>query len=170
ATSLLGFVLPLQSFAATYQVTQVLSGDTLRVEDQRGNFMVRLIGIDAPKGPPDDQPFSERAKTHLASMVQNQMVEIYSYGFDDDGRMLGLVFANDRNINLEMVKAGFAEVDRGELTSSFDLGPYRDEEREAKAAKRGMWVLGNKYVSPRNWVETGDHSSGRNKIFDAEKR
>jgi endonuclease YncB( thermonuclease family) len=31
------------------------------------------------------------------------------------------------------------------------MAPYRKAEEEAKAAKRGMWVLGEKYVSPRDW-------------------
>ena len=55
------------------------------------------------------------------------------------------------NVNLEMVKAGLAEVYRGTPASGLDMGPYWKAEEEAKAAKRGMWELGDKYVSPREW-------------------
>jgi endonuclease YncB( thermonuclease family) len=75
-------------------------------------------------------------------------------GFDGDGRMLGEVFSEDRNINLEMVKAGLAEVYRGTPVAGLDLELYWKAEREAKAAKRGMWVQGDKYVSPGEWRRT----------------
>jgi endonuclease YncB( thermonuclease family) len=98
------------------------------------------------------QPFNQQSKKHLSSLVLNQTVEIKSYGFDVDGRMLGEVFLEDgKNVNIEMVKAGLAEVYRGKPASGLDMGAYWKAEEEAKAAKRGMWVLGDKYVSPREW-------------------
>jgi micrococcal nuclease len=38
---------------------------------------------------------------------------IKEYGTDRYGRILGLAFADGTNVNLEMVKAGLAEVYRG---------------------------------------------------------
>jgi micrococcal nuclease len=97
------------------------------------------------------QPFSQRATKHLAGLVLNQTVEVKPYGFDGDGRVLGEVFLEDRNINLEMVKAGLAEVYRGEPASGLDLEQYWKDEEDARKAKRGMWVQGDKYVSPMDW-------------------
>jgi endonuclease YncB( thermonuclease family) len=34
------------------------------------------------------------------------------------------------------------------------MEPYRKAEEEAKASNRGMWVLGDKYMSPREWSKT----------------
>jgi len=42
--------------------------------------------------------------------VLNKIVDITSYGNDRYGSTLGEVFQDDNNINLEMVKAGLAEV------------------------------------------------------------
>lgn len=47
--------------------------------------------------------------------------------------------------------AGLAEVYRGEFPRGFDPAEYRQAEKEAKQAMRGMWSLGDKYVSPKDW-------------------
>jgi micrococcal nuclease len=144
---------PCLLLAGQYQVTHVIDGDTIKVDDGTKKIIVRLIGIDAPETPKrknqTGQPFNQRSKKHLSILVLNQVVNITSYGFDGDGRMLGEVFAGDRNVNLEMVKAGFAETYRGTPASGLDMGLYWKAEEEAKAAKRGMWVQGDKYLSPR---------------------
>jgi endonuclease YncB( thermonuclease family) len=54
-------------------------------------------------------------------------------------------------VNLEMVKAGLAEVYRGRHAKGFNPKIYQDAESEAVKEKRGMWVLGDKYISPRDW-------------------
>ena len=74
-----------------------------------------------------------------------------SFGNDRYGRILGEIFLNGKNVNLEMVKAGLAEVYRGTPASGMSMGPYWEAEREAQKIKNGMWVQGDKYVSPREW-------------------
>jgi micrococcal nuclease len=61
------------------------------------------------------------------------------------------MFVGDKNMNLEMVKAGLAEVYRGRPAGGLDLGPYWTAEAEAKKAGFGMWSLGDKYISPKEW-------------------
>ena len=58
------------------------------------------------------------------------------------------------NVNLEMVKAGLAEVYRGTPAQGQDVGPYWQAENEVRKSGKGMWVLGDKYVSPREWRRT----------------
>jgi micrococcal nuclease len=146
---------PCQLLADQYQVTHVIDGDSIKVDYGTKKITVRLVGIDAPETPmrrnQTGQPFNQRSKKHLSSLVLNQVVDIKSYGFDGDGRMLGEVFGDDRNINIEMVKAGLAEVNRGTPASGLDMELYWKAEREAKVAKRGVWVQGDKYVSPMEW-------------------
>ena len=84
----------------------------------------------------------------------NKTVDVKSYGADRNGRTLGEVFLLDgKNVNIEMVQAGLAECYRGRPASGLDMGPYWKAEEEAKAAKRGMWELGDKYVSPEGVEE-----------------
>jgi micrococcal nuclease len=125
------------------------------LRDGTKDIRVRLVGIDAPevshrKHEPG-QPFGQQAKKHLAGLVLNKVIEIKEYGKDRYGRILGLVFLDSKNVNLEMVKAGLAEAYRGKHPSGFDPAPYLQAEEEARAAKRGMWVQGDRYLSPRDW-------------------
>jgi len=87
-------------------------------------------------------------------LVLNKNVEIKEYGHDRHVRTLGVVFLDGKNINLEMVNAGLAEVYRGDLARGLDMVPYWKAEEKAKAAKRGMWTQGDKYISPREWRRT----------------
>jgi len=146
---------PCRLLAGEYDVYRVIDGDTIKVDDGTKKLTVRLVGIDAPevshaKNEPG-QPFSQSSTKHLAALVLNRTVDITSYGQDGYGRTLGEVFDDGRNINLEMIKAGLAEVYRGTPAPGQNLGPYWQAESEAREAKRGMWVLGDKYVSPRKW-------------------
>jgi endonuclease YncB( thermonuclease family) len=84
-------------------------------------------------------------------MVLNKSVNVKSYGTDRYGRTLGVVFVDEKNVNLEMVEVGLAEVYRGRPAKGLDLEPYRNAETEARRAKRNMRSLGDKYVSPRDW-------------------
>ena len=62
-------------------------------------------------------------------------------------RMVSMVWLDDRNINLEMVREGYAEA-----FIEYLKPPYRDSfleaEREAKSEKRGIWSLSD-YERPR---------------------
>ena len=146
---------PSISLAGQYKCTRVADGDTITVVDNGKRIKVRLVGIDAPetskmKNEPG-QPFSRKSTKHLAGMVLSKSVTVTSYGTDRYGRTLGVVFVNGKNVNLEMVNAGLAEVYRGKPASGLDLEPYWNAEVEARKANVGMWSLGNKYVSPKDW-------------------
>ena len=80
-----------------------------------------------------------------------KVVDIKGYGLDQYNRILAVIFVEGRNINLEMVRAGLAEVYRGRPPKGFDSTSYVKAEAEAREAKRGMWSLGDKYISPREW-------------------
>ena len=141
--------------ADSYQVSRVVDGDTIIISQGTEKLTIRLVGIDAPevshKKHEPSQPFGQAATKHLAGLVLNKTVTIQPYGHDRYGRILAVVLLNGTNVNLEMVKAGLAEVYRGTPAPKFDNGPYLKAEREAQAAGRGMWVQGDKYVSPREW-------------------
>jgi len=148
-------LLATSSFAGQFKVTRVYDGDTIKAEGHDTIIKVRLLGIDAPetskKKREPGQPYSQGAKKYLASLVLNKTVDIKGYRLDRYNRLLGVIYLNGKNINLEMVKAGLAEVYRGRPPKGFDSTPYLEAEREAREANRGMWSLGKEYISPKEW-------------------
>lgn len=94
---------------------------------------IRLHGIDAPES---GQAFGTAARNHLSSLVAGRNVRVKWKSRDKYGRILGVVYLNDRDVNLEMLKAGFAW-----HYKRFDSTPaYAQAEATARAAKKGLWV------------------------------
>jgi len=125
----------------TFEVVKAFDGDTIKVKGFDLTFTIRLVGIDSPeigyKGQ-KSQPYSQKAKRYLTNLLENQLISIKSYGSGPYNRQLAEVFVGNKNINLEMIKAGLAEV-------------YSKEESKAKQARIGMWVQGKRYKSPLQW-------------------
>lgn len=148
-------VLPAFISATEHKVTRVIDGDTLVVQKGATKMTIRLVGIDAPeaskKKHEPGQPYSQQSTKHLAQLALNRPADVKSYGADRYGRILGEVFVGGKNVNLEMVRAGLAEVYRGTPAQGQNVEPYWEAEQEARKAGRGMWVQGDKYVSPREW-------------------
>lgn len=150
-------VLPAPSilWSGQFKVTRVYDGDTLGVGGRGIELKVRLAGIDAPEisrsTRDPDQPYSYNAKRYLADLVLNKTVSVDRYGLDSDDRVIGVVYVGTKNVNLEMIKAGLAEVYQGMPPKGLDLGAYRREEKKAREAGKGMWALGNRYISPKDW-------------------
>lgn len=159
AIFLVVLLIPLTGLAGQFKVTRVYDGDTVKAEGQDVEIKVRLVGIDAPETSKSKrqpgQPFSQQATKYLAGLVLNKVVDVKGYGTDRYGRILGVIFLDGKNVNLEIVKAGFAEIYRGNPPHGFDPEPYRQTEEQARQAGRGMWVQGSKYVSPKEWRRLG---------------
>ena len=149
------FIFPVIVLAGQFKCTRVTDGDTITVVTDGQKVTIRLVGIDAPeksrKKHDPGQPFSQTSTKHLAGLVLNKHVDIVSYGTDRYGRTLGVVYVDGKDVNLEMVRAGLAEVYRGRPAKGFDNEPYQKAEDAARRAGVGMWSLGDKYVSPREW-------------------
>lgn len=147
------------AFAGQFRVTWIYDGDTFKAEGCDIEIVVRFVAIDAPeisyqKGRAS-QPFSTQSKRLLMDLILNRIVEIEGYGLDKNNRVLAVVSYGGRNIGVEMIRKGLAEVYRGELPDNFDLKDYNQAEFQAKTARHGMWSQGNNYVSPREWRERG---------------
>ena len=156
-TILVTLSLLLSSFALAgqFKITRVCDGDTVKAQGHEIEITVRLVGIDAPetssKKRDPGQPYSQQAKKYLADLVLNKTVDIKGYGLDRYNRILGVISHDGKNINLEMVKAGLAEVYRGKPPKDLAMEPYLEAENRAREAKTGMWSLGDKYISPKDW-------------------
>lgn len=127
--------------AEAQRVRQVIDGDTITVS---GVGVVRLIGVDAPEKTGsyrESEPFGDAATKCLKALVDGQIVRLEYDGprKDQYGRTLAYVVLPDgRTANEEIIRAGFAETYR---RFDFVKKPrFQAAEREAKAAKRGMWA------------------------------
>ena len=151
-TALLCF--PTLIWAGQFKVVRVYDGDTLQAIGHDIEIMARLVGIDAPEkstGQQLDQSYSRQATEYLSSLVLGKIVEIKGYGLDSFNQILGVVQVNGKNVNLEIVKKGYAEVYKDKLPETFNVNPYEKAEKEAKKTGLGIWSLGDKYVSPAEW-------------------
>ena len=87
---------------------------------------------------------SEKARRYLAELLLNKVVRIHAYGSDLENRVVAEIYHHGRNINLEMIRAGFAEVYSKGLHKELDLEPYRSAEQAARNDGRGLWAPGGR--------------------------
>ncbi len=148
----MGLSLATTAEAPPYRVVKVYDGDTLRVVGPQGNHLVRLVGIDAPEtakaADRPAQPFSARARSYLNSQARHRRVDLVRYGLDPYRRTLAEVILEGRNLNLEILREGLAEVYRGRTPPGLDMQPYRQAESDARARGKGIWSQGRRYRSP----------------------
>jgi micrococcal nuclease len=113
--------------------------------------------VDSPEmpwGKMPGQPFAKEATSFMTNLIFQKNVKVVSYGLDRERRNLGFVFLGDLNVNLELVKAGLAEVYRGRgKPVQAHLAELRLAEQEARGSQKGIWILGEKYESPVKYRE-----------------
>ena len=128
------------------RVVGVNDGDTITVIDNsRNQYKVRLAGIDAPE---KRQPFGDRSKQALSSLVFDRQVLIDLGKTDRYGRIVSKVVVNNIDANLEQVVSGMAwhykKYQREQ--SPKDRAAYARAEEAARAAERGLWQ--DRYAIP----------------------
>ena len=140
--------------AGQFRIIKVSDGDTVLAVGHDITIKVQLIGIDAPetgkrKNDPG-QPFSQASKKYLTKLILNRAVEIRGYGLGPYNRIIGKIFIDGKNVNLEMLYSGMAEVYKGKSPKNLDKTPFLNAESKAKAMKKGVWSL-VKYESPMDY-------------------
>ena len=113
---------------------------------QNRGYSFRLAGLDAPETPHGDraaQPWALESKAAFVQMLaDSKNIEII---FDPKettyGRALGAVFADGRNLNIELVKRGLAShLPYGKARNAIiDYKTLEEAESRAYLASRGMW-------------------------------
>lgn len=123
-------------------VTRVSDGDTLWVRPDsapaRRPVKVRLVGLDAPER---CQLHGTEATEALARRVLHRRVEVRRRATDEHGRALGSLWLDGQDVGAQLVRDGHAWSARWRG----DLGPYAVQEREARAARRGLFA----YAAPQ---------------------
>lgn len=119
----------------TFEVSQIIDGDTIRLSTGE---RVRLIGINTPE---KDQPYYLEATQKLSQLIGNDRVTLKKDVTDKDqyGRLLRYVYVNETFVNLEMVKQGYA------ISYSFPpntkyLDEFEEGEQEARNSQIGIWT------------------------------
>lgn len=128
------------------RVVRIADGDTLTIlTADHKQIRIRLVEIDAPES---GQPWGQRSKQTLSSLVFSRDVRVHDAGLDRYGRTLGRVYVNGVDVNLEMVRVGAAWAYRRYLTDPKILAA----EQEARAAHRGLWSMpAGQTVPPWEW-------------------
>jgi endonuclease YncB( thermonuclease family) len=85
----------------TIEVERVIDGDTVVVN----GTSVRLLGINTPE---KGEKYYSEAKNFTSSLVSNKTIKVETKGKDRYSRDLGYLFYNSENINLKIVREGYA--------------------------------------------------------------
>jgi endonuclease YncB( thermonuclease family) len=131
-----------------------MSGAQLRVARE----MVRLTGVEAPErsqvcaaGGGKSGPCAANAKTALQKLVAGKKVGCEISGRGEDGTVQATCEVNGADIAAQMVRGGYV------FAASGLFATYASAEREARAAKTGLWRAGEPQrpadVRARIWAD-----------------
>jgi micrococcal nuclease len=133
-------------------------GNTLTViTANHTKLRIRMWGIDAPETPKGakfpGQPYDPEAEACLKQLVEGKRVTVEIYQVNRYKRLLSTIFVDGKDINLAIIEAGLAEVYRGPESGNPYPQQYQTAEDSARSRKKGMWVLGDSYESPRAYAQ-----------------
>lgn len=136
-------------------VNKISDGDTFKIvpdkvipgakANKKGEVSVRLYGIDSPetKKPQwPEQPYSEAAEDYLARLIEGKTVTCELKDIDRNQRPVCIVTANGKNVNIEMIRAGYAWAYVKYLSRPY-ASEYIGVEEVARQAKKGLWKENN---------------------------
>lgn len=131
----------------SYQVTRVIDGDTIELDINSKIEKVRLIGINTPESVDPRRSvecFGQEASAKTKALTEGKEVYIASDPDATDrdryGRLLRYIFLPDgRHLNAELIREGYATEYTYNRPYRYQA-EFRQLEKEAQAAKRGLWA------------------------------
>ena len=136
------------AFGLSGRVVKVTDGDTITLLDvSQKQHEVRLYGIDTPE---HGQPYGRAAMQALGNLVAGEGVGVDVKGTDSFGRTVGVVYKGNLDVNLKMVRSGYAWWDKKYVPLADDL---RVAELHARADGLGLWAEPNP-IPPWEWRKT----------------
>ena len=116
------------------KVIAVSDGDTIKLLTQdKVTHKIRLLDIDAPE---KKQPFGNKSRDNLASYIAGEIITVKYKSKDKYGRILGTIYFENLDINLQQIKNGYAWV----YKQYSENQTYYQEEQKAKDLKKGLWI------------------------------
>lgn len=125
----LGYLAIINVFLPTFSKAEMVEGRITRISDgdtvlfspanassSQRPWRIRMIGMDAPEqhlptdhGMVGQDQYGEQATAHLLEMIQvGSQVTLETHGTDRYGRVLGRIYSNGTDVNLQMVRDGWA--------------------------------------------------------------
>lgn len=153
AIAFIGIILFL--IAPTHATASIISGRVVSIADgdtitilAAGNIQtkIRLYGIDCPE---KTQAFGDKAKKFTSSLVGGKNVAITAYDIDKYGRTVGIVYAEEINVNEQIIKAGLAWQYRKYCKEQF-CEDWILLETEARNSGIGLWQESSP-IPPWDW-------------------
>jgi endonuclease YncB( thermonuclease family) len=102
------------------------------LDDAKREHTIRLDGIDAPER---KQAFGTVARDRLAEITKGKPVTVQAGKRDKYGRMVARIEVEGQDVNRQMVAEGLA----WHYLRYSDDATLAEAEREARAARRGLW-------------------------------
>ncbi|ENZ4286619.1 thermonuclease family protein [Citrobacter farmeri] len=128
------------------RIVRVLDGDTVEIlETDNQLTRVRLAGIDAPE---KKQPFGQRSRQALTSMVVQRTVTVTGTDTDHYGRLLGTVWLGKTDVNAAQIRNGLAWAYR--FHGKAIRPDYVILENEARRQAAGLWSVAGQ-TEPWRW-------------------
>ncbi|MFY9085391.1 thermonuclease family protein [Aliarcobacter cryaerophilus] len=132
------FILIFCSYANSLEligkVVKVTDGDTVTIlSADKTQHKIRLNDIDAPE---KKQAFGNKSKDNLAKYIAGKTVTVKYQKKDKYKRILGTIYYNNRDINLQQVKDGYAWVYKKYSNNQ----NYYKAEKLAKDKRIGLWA------------------------------
>jgi len=121
----------------------VADGDTFTLLVGNVPHKIRLHGIDCPER---GQPFSRVATQFTKTMLVSGKVRVREMGTDRYGRVVGMVYVDNVNLNERLLEAGLAW-----HYTDYDQNPHWAAlEQAAREARRGLWQEPDA-IAPWRW-------------------
>jgi endonuclease YncB( thermonuclease family) len=136
----MGYLSPVFAADSLYgRVTSVRSADVVVLNYGRGEYIVRIVGINPP---PAAQARGREARQFVANLVLGKNARMRLERRAPNGDMIARLYTDDpvngiKDVGLELLKAGLVRHD-----PSYDgkYGEMAAAENEARTARRGLWA------------------------------
>jgi len=137
-----------QIYGDKANVTEVVDGDTIKVDINGNNYTVRFIGIDTPETKDPRRPvgcFGKEASAETKSLLNDKEVILKKDVSDVDkyNRILRYVYLPLPNgqtlfVNDYLIRAGFAKVSTYPPDVKY-TEQFIEAERQAREGNKGLW-------------------------------
>ena len=118
----------------SFRVVGIHDGDSITVLSvEKKQIKIRLEGIDAPEL---KQAFGSRAKEHLSSLIMGKDVTLIVKEEDLYKRTLSKILLDSQDVNLSMVRDGFA----WNYSKYSKDKKFAEAEADAQIKQKGLWI------------------------------